>query len=174
MKPLSSSPPVSLPPVFGVLLGRLPAYPGSVLLVNALNLGLARQLPADVCALLLHRKLRIHVRDANLTFDFSWTGQRFSAFPRHHATDLTISAGAHDFVRLAQRQEDPDTLFFSRRLAMEGDTELGLVVKNALDALELPALDLQRWTPLQLLARLGPRKRIAGIGPRGHGVERHD
>jgi hypothetical protein len=33
-------------------------------------------------------------------------------------------------------QEDPDTLFFSRRLAMEGDTELGLLIKNTLDAID--------------------------------------
>jgi predicted lipid carrier protein YhbT len=38
-------------------------------------------------------------------------------------------------VALALRREDPDTLFFSRRLVLEGDTELGLVVKNALDAM---------------------------------------
>ena len=77
-------------------------------------------------------------------------------------------------MRLAQRQEDPDTLFFSRRLAMEGDTELGLVVKNALDALELPVLDLQQWGPLQLLAHLGPRQRSAGVGPRQPAGNRHD
>ena len=146
-------PPFALPHALGSLLERLPAYPGSMLLVSALNLGLARQLPADVCAFLLHKKLRIHVRDARLTFDFTWTGQRFAASPRQQVTDLAISASAHDFMRLALRQEDPDTLFFSRRLAMEGDTELGLVVKNALDALELPVLDLQQWAPQQVLAR---------------------
>lgn len=174
MKPLSSSPPLALPPALGSLLGRLPAYPGSLLLVSALNLGLAHQLPADVGRLILHKKLRIHVRDARLTFDFCWTGQRFAACPRQQATDLAISASAHDFMCLAQRQEDPDTLFFSRRLAMEGDTELGLVVKNALDALELPVLDLQQWTPLQLLARLGPQQRSAGVGPRQHAGKNHD
>ena len=60
---------------------------------------------------------------------------------------------ARCFLRLAQRQEDPDTLFFSRRLSIEGDTELGLVVKNALDALELPVFGLQQWAPQQVLAR---------------------
>ena len=139
------------------LLERLPAYPGSLLLVSALNLGLARHLPADVRQFLLNKKLRIHVRDARLTFDFAWTGQRFAACPRQQATDLTLSASAHDFLRLAQRQEDPDTLFFSRRLSIEGDTELGLVVKNALDALELPVFDLQQWLPHQVLARLAAR-----------------
>ncbi len=143
-----------LPQPVGALLSSLPAYPGSLLLVGALNLVLAKQLPDDVRQLLLDKKLRIHVRDARLTFDFAWTGQRFAACAQQQATDLTLSATAQDFMRLAQRQEDPDTLFFSRRLSIEGDTELGLVVKNALDALELPVLDLQQWAPHQVLARL--------------------
>ena len=73
------------------------------------------------------------------------------------APDLTISASANDFMLLAQRKQDPDTLFFSRRLSMQGDTELGLVVKNALDALELPVLDPAQWTPRAVLARLLPK-----------------
>jgi predicted lipid carrier protein YhbT len=36
--------------------------------------------------------------------------------------DLAISANAQDFMLLAQRQQDPDTLFFNRRLVMEGDS----------------------------------------------------
>jgi predicted lipid carrier protein YhbT len=55
--------------------------------------------------------------------------------------DLTIGACVHDLVRLARREEDPDTLFFSRRLALEGDTELGLLFKNTLDALDTSAFD---------------------------------
>ncbi len=143
-----------LPSPVGSLLSRLPAYPGSFLLVTALNRMLAQQLPADVRQYLLGKKLRIHVRDAGLTFDFTCTGQRLTACKTQETTDLTISANAQDFLRLAQRQEDPDTLFFNRRLSMEGDTELGLVVKNAIDAMELPVLDLQQWTPDKVLARL--------------------
>ncbi|MGL4734573.1 MAG: ubiquinone anaerobic biosynthesis accessory factor UbiT, partial [Enterovibrio sp.] len=41
---------------------------------------------------------------------------------------------------LAARKEDPDTLFFQRRLLIEGDTALGLQVKNALDSVDLSAL----------------------------------
>lgn len=33
-----------------------------------------------------------------------------------------------------------DTLFFSRRLLMEGETDLGLLVKNTLDAIDWDAL----------------------------------
>ena len=143
-----------LPQPMGAILSNLPAYPGSLLLVGALNLVLAKQLPNDVRQLVQGKKLRIHVRDARLTFDFSWTGRRFAACSKQQTTDLTLSATVHDFLRLAQRLEDPDTLFFSRRLSIEGDTELGLVIKNALDALELPVFDLQQWAPHQVLARL--------------------
>jgi predicted lipid carrier protein YhbT len=150
-----------LPEPVGLVLSRLPAYPGSLLLVTALNQVLARQLPADVRQYLLGKRLRIRVTDARLTFDFTCTGTRFVASRKQDTTDLTISANAQDFLRLAQRQEDPDTLFFNRRLSMEGDTELGLVVKNAIDALELPVLDLKQWTPDKVLARFLPRKRTA-------------
>ena len=164
-----TTPSFVVPPRIGSLLARLPAYPGSVLLATALNLALAHQLPSDVRQLLLNRRLRIHVRDARLTFDFGWTGQRFAALRRQQQADLVISANGQDFLRLAQRQEDPDTLFFSRRLSMGGDTELGLVVKNTLDALELPVLDLGEWGPRKVLARLAPQRQQAGIGPRHEG-----
>ena len=144
----------AVPAPVAAVLSRLPAFPAALLLTTALNASVARQLPADVGALLLHKRLRIQVLDARVTLDFTWTGGAFAPRARHAQTDLCISASAHDFLRLAQRQEDPDTLFFNRRLSMEGDTELGLVVKNTLDALELPVLDLQQWAPRQLLARL--------------------
>lgn len=167
---MDPSSPFLLPRRLGLLLGRLPPYPGSLLLATALNVALARQLPADVRRLLAGRKLRIHVRDAGLTFDFCWAGERFAACPPRRAADLTVSASGQDFLRLAQRREDPDTLFFSRRLSMEGDTELGLVVKNALDALEWPVLDLHQWTPRQVIARLAPRRQPPGVGPRHPGA----
>ena len=150
----TTSRPFTLPTPLAALTGRLPAYPGSLLLVTALNLGVARQIPSDVGEMLRGKRLRIQVRDARVTLDFTWTGNAFAARPRQRETDLCINASAHDFLLLAQRQQDPDTLFFNRRLVMEGDTELGLVVKNTLDALELPVLDLQQWAPRQVLARL--------------------
>jgi predicted lipid carrier protein YhbT len=163
-----------VPEHLGALLARLPAYPGSVLLSTALNFGLAGQLLPDVRQLLANRKLRIHVRDARLTFDFTWTGQRFTALRKGQPADLVISANGEDFLRLAQRQEDPDTLFFSRRLSMEGDTELGLVVKNTLDALEVPVLDLREWAPAKVLSRFAPPRQGNGVGPRHPGGPRHD
>lgn len=146
-----------LPKPVGQLLSRLPAYPGSLLFVTGLNLALASKLAPDVTQLLLGKKLRLRVTDAQLAFDFEWANGRFVACQNKGAADLTISASAHDFVLLARRQEDPDTLFFSRRLSMEGDTELGLLVKNTIDAIELPVFNLEQLKPAQVLARLRAR-----------------
>ena len=92
------------------------------------------------------------MRDARVAFDFAWNGQRFapcsppgvgsaSSQPSPQAPDLTISASAHDFMLLAQRKQDPGHPVLQPPPVHGGDTELGLVVKNALDALELPVLD---------------------------------
>jgi predicted lipid carrier protein YhbT len=141
----------------GSLLSRLPAYPGSLLFVTGLNLALSKLLAPDVTQMLVGKKLRLRVTDAQWTFDFAWLNGRFAACQNPGEADLTISASAYDFVLLARRQEDPDTLFFSRRLAMEGDTELGLLVKNTIDAIELPVFNLAQFKPTHVLARLRAR-----------------
>ena len=96
--------PFLLPKPVGQLLSRLPAYPGSLLFVTGLNLALARNLAPDVTAMLLGKKLRLRVTDAQLAFDFEWSNGRFSACQNRGVADLTISASAHDFVLLARRQ----------------------------------------------------------------------
>lgn len=54
--------------------------------------------------------------------------------PAFGAPDITVRARLEDYLALALRREDPDSLFFARRLVIEGDTELGVALKNALDA----------------------------------------
>jgi predicted lipid carrier protein YhbT len=145
---------------------RLPAYPGSLLCVAALNLVLRPHLPQDVRACLRGRPLRVRVSDAGVAFDFSWKEKAgaaagegaFAALPAGGQVDLEIAACARDFLALARREQDPDTLFFARRLSMEGDTELGLLVKNTLDAMDAPVLELGRQA-LQGMLRAIPRPR---------------
>lgn len=149
-----------IPKPMGKLLSLLPAYPGSLLFVTALNLALIKNLPDDVRASLNDKKLRITISDAQLSFDFKWMQKSFTACRNMGEADLTISASAHDFLLLAQRQEDPDTLFFSRRLSMEGDTELGLLVKNTIDAIELPVFHLAQISPENVLARMKEKLKV--------------
>ena len=134
----SSTSAVRLPAPLARVLGHLPRHPGSVLLATGLNLVLARHLHPDTLHMLEGRFLRIDVADAGLCFDYTWRDGAFrAARPGPAGPDLTFRADAWDFHCLLQRREDPDTLFFSRRLVIEGDTELGLMVKNTLDALDM-------------------------------------
>lgn len=153
-----------LPEPVGKLLSLLPVYPGSLLFATGLNLALGGNLPDDVQQSLNGKKLRIAVTDAKVSFDFQWLNGRFAACGNQGEPDLTISASAHDFLLLARRQEDPDTLFFSRRLSMEGDTELGLLVKNTLDAIELPVFELGKLAPARVLGRIKATTGGAGRG----------
>lgn len=136
-----------LPPAIGRLLGRLPPQPPAWLFVQGLNRLLAPQLPEDVKQALFARRLRLRVDDMGLDIDFSWQGQAFEMARHGNTPDLTIGACAHDLVLMARRQEDPDTLFFCRRLILEGDTELGLLFKNTLDGLDASAFDWRRLLP---------------------------
>ena len=140
------SAPLRIPAAIGRLLGRLPPQPPAWLFVQGLNRILAPQLPEDVRQARFARRLRLRVEDAGLAIDFSWQGKAFE-MARHEQPDLTIGACAHDLVRMARRQEDPDTLFFSRRLVLEGDTELGLLFKNTLDGLDASAFDWRKLLP---------------------------
>jgi predicted lipid carrier protein YhbT len=150
-------PTYQVPKPVGDLLSRLPAYPGSLLFVAGLNLALTQHLASDVTPLLVGKKLRLCVTDAQWAFDFAWVNGRFVACQNAGEADLTIAASAYDFMLLARRQEDPDTLFFSRRLSMEGDTELGLLVKNTLDAIEAPLVNLEQFKPSRVFATLKSR-----------------
>lgn len=143
----------ALPVPLARILGRLPTFPGSCLFAAGLNLAIAPRLPNDVRAALKGKTVCIQVRDAAVRFDVSWRNGRFEACRPCAVPDLAIGASAADFMLLAQRREDPDTLFFGRRLTMEGDTELGLLVKNTLDAIELPVFDPARFMPAPIIAR---------------------
>ncbi|EIV6850016.1 SCP2 domain-containing protein [Klebsiella aerogenes] len=82
------------------------------------------------------RWLSINVRDIDLLWYTSVVDGRLVVSQQADA-DVSFSADASDLLMIAARKQDPDTLFFQRRLVIEGDTELGLYVKNLMDAIEL-------------------------------------
>lgn len=77
--------------------------------------------------------LRLEI--AGLGFGPQFTLDAIGLRPAFGKPDVTMRASLADYAALALRREDPDTLFFTRRLALEGDTALALEIKNALDAL---------------------------------------
>jgi O2-independent ubiquinone biosynthesis accessory factor UbiT len=147
-----------IPQTVGRAVARLPQLPPTLVLVGALNLALDRILPRDRLEPVIGKRLLIAVTDAGLTLRFSMTSGGFVPTTDKTEPDLRISATTRDFLALVLREEDPDTLFFSRRLLMEGDTDLGLLVKNTLDTIELPSLaSLSPKRVLERLLRTSPR-----------------
>ncbi|MBL1271058.1 MAG: SCP2 sterol-binding domain-containing protein [Oceanospirillales bacterium] len=80
------------------------------------------------------RRIRLEVNGGQpgVTFGF-WAGRlRVLEGPGEAIIRGSLAA----LKTLAERRQDPDQLFFQRRLVIEGDTELGLGLKNLLDSLE--------------------------------------
>ena len=90
------------------------------------------------------RQLRVEVIDAGIGLDLCFDGGRLLAAGSGKSPDLIFRGNVHDFLLLATRREDSDSLFFQRRLKIEGDTELGLAIKNFLDAIEMESLPWHR------------------------------
>ncbi|GIX28300.1 MAG: hypothetical protein KatS3mg123_2181 [Burkholderiales bacterium] len=127
----------AFPRPLAALLARLPAYPPSAAFAALLNLALlGRLLPRDALTPIEGRRIRIVAEDLGLRVEFTLTARGFRPCTGRQPPDLALRAQAVDFLRLAARLEDPDTLFFSRRLVLQGDTELGLLIKNTLDAMD--------------------------------------
>ncbi|CAH0526761.1 ubiquinone anaerobic biosynthesis accessory factor UbiT [Vibrio hippocampi] len=96
--------------------------------------------------------LKIHIRDLNLSWFISYDDEQLIVADTPKQQDVSFSGDLNDLVLIAGRKEDPDTLFFQRRLSIEGDTELGLEVKNLMDSVDLDALPKPMFNALMRLA----------------------
>ena len=107
------------------------------------------------------RWLRIEVSDLGMAWSLTRdaVGLRLA---KDASVDVCIRGNWKEFLLLASRQEDPDTLFFRRRLVIEGDTELGLAVKNLVDSLDPDLMPPRVW---QLVSWLGAAAKEEGKAP---------
>ncbi|MGZ5034148.1 MAG: ubiquinone anaerobic biosynthesis accessory factor UbiT [Usitatibacter sp.] len=110
----------------------------SLALASALNIFLRRKLPAELFERLDGRHVEICAREPSFRACFRVRGRHFIPSRPVAEPYLRFRASARDFAAIAARVEDADTLFFNRRLVVEGDTEVALLVKNTLDAIEAP------------------------------------
>jgi predicted lipid carrier protein YhbT len=106
----------------------------------------------DELEFLAGRKVRIRVHDLNIDWLLSVEGNRFVPLDRQGDADVCISGNGLDFAILATRQADPDTLFFQRKIRIEGDTDLGLAVKNTMDGMDWEDLPVPLRRFLEVLA----------------------
>jgi len=131
----------TLPGFVATVGNKLPQWPHALALTAGLNAVVKMKLLAeDSLNLLEGRTFLIDVFDTGGRAAFTFRNGLFRPlFSTPETPDLAFRANLSAFLQLAARQEDPDTLFFNRELSIEGDTELGLIVKNMLDAMEWPS-----------------------------------
>lgn len=99
-----------------------------------LNQLFSEALKEDEFDLLEGRYLSLNVQDLGIKITLTLKNQRLELTNKPGET--VIRGNWPAFVQLALRKEDPDGLFFRRLLLIEGDTELGLGIKNLLDSLD--------------------------------------
>lgn len=125
-------------------LALLPEAPPAHALALVLTAGIyAGLVTREALAPLTGKTVSLELTDLGTRVRVTYDGARFKASSAEAGADLTIRSTVSGYLALLVRREDPDTLFFTRRLVMTGDTDLGLVVKNALDAIEWPRLPFQ-------------------------------
>ncbi len=156
------------PPLQG-LLRALPDTLHSEVFARLFNHLLKGQYMAEQLGDLEGKRLCLSITDSRSELLFVIRGQHFVRLPKREALapwDVRIAGHLDDFWLLVTRSEDPDTLFFHRRLVLEGETETGLYIKNMLDALDF---DWDAHFEAVLGARLGS---LAGQAVRRLRLER--
>ncbi len=117
---------------------RMPERMNFLLVEQMLNRAFAEQIAEGDFDFLQHRVLQVEVLDAGLFVGVSFDRNRLLCrYFRATAgkSDVTLSIASVDAIDLIQQQVDPDTLFFQRKLKINGDTELAHHVKNTIDKL---------------------------------------
>jgi predicted lipid carrier protein YhbT len=129
-----------MPGPFSLPLRVLPGKFHGWILSNLLNRVFRSQLKEGELDFLEGRVVHIKVSDMGILYALTLhQGKLLEAGKR--GADLSITGSVYDYLLLIAGREDPDTLFFQRHLVMDGDTGLGVHLKNMLAAVnpnELP------------------------------------
>jgi predicted lipid carrier protein YhbT len=121
-------------------------------LLEALKLVFKEALEDGDFEFLEDKWLKVAIKDLNLAWYISYQDEKLVVAEKPVQEDVSFSGNLNDLVLIAGRKEDPDTLFFQRRLSIEGDTELGLEVKNLMDSVDLEQLPKAMQVALNQLA----------------------
>ena len=167
--------PLTLPRAFSFPARLVPIWLHSRVLAQVLSHVLAHQIADGELAMLEGKTLGVAIRDAGVEYRLTLEGAALVA--SDDRPDVVMSGGLHAFLLMLARREDPDTLFFQRLLAIEGDTALGLEIKNFLDRLEweaLPIAPLLKRAPQQALSAFETvvpwLAKLPGLGDQARGA----
>ncbi|MDX1592610.1 MAG: SCP2 sterol-binding domain-containing protein [Gammaproteobacteria bacterium] len=151
-----------LPGLLALPLRLVPGVVHSTALATVLDRVLERPLADGELEFLFGRTVAIRVEDAQVEYRLFLGVGGFYAGSTEREADVTMHGTLYDFLVLATGEEDPDTLFFQRRLRISGDTALGLQVKNLLDGLDLGVHALPESTRTWIDGALAAYRRLFG------------
>ena len=151
-----------LPKKLSLPLKILPAFVHNKVLVTTLNRMFDKELKEGELDFLQNKIVHISIEDAGIEYSFTLNNDRLTAADKKHSPDLILQGTVYNYLLLASRQEDTDTLFFSRRLHMQGDTELGLYVKNFLDGMDMDSHKVPAYLGSLLKKSLPVYERLFG------------
>jgi O2-independent ubiquinone biosynthesis accessory factor UbiT len=117
------------------LVQRLPVQPPSLLAACWLDRALWPRLDDSQREALSGQVVELELQEPGVRVRLILGPRGFSPAPSTRPTAVSIRAQSLALWRLVRGEDDADRLFFERALVMEGDTELGLVLKNTLDAI---------------------------------------
>jgi len=159
-KPAQSHPlfpaPLSLP------LRVIPSFIHNKALVATLNRIFNKDLKDGELDFLHGKLVHISIEDVGVDYRFTLNDDKLIPGNMSQSPDLFLKGTVYDYLLLASRSEDTDTLFFSRRLHMQGDTELGLYVKNFLDGLDMDSHKIPAYLESALQKSLPLYERLFG------------
>ncbi|MDA0117185.1 ubiquinone anaerobic biosynthesis accessory factor UbiT [Vibrio sp. T11.5] len=121
-------------------------------LLNGLKMVFKEALEDGDFEFLQDKWLKIEIKDMHLSWCLSYQKDKLIVANAQVEEDIAFRGNLNDLVLIAGRKEDPDTLFFQRRLSIEGDTELGLEIKNLMDSIDFEQLPKPLQTLLNQLA----------------------
>jgi O2-independent ubiquinone biosynthesis accessory factor UbiT len=127
------------PLTFSKVSTKMPFILNAALVEQLCNKAFSEQITDGDFDFLERKILQIEILDANL-----WVGLGFAQkkvrcvhFKTNSSpSDVTLSINSTDAISLIQQEIDPDTLFFQRKLKINGDTNLAHQVKNTIDTLD--------------------------------------
>ncbi|WP_444994008.1 ubiquinone anaerobic biosynthesis accessory factor UbiT [Aliikangiella sp. IMCC44359] len=104
-----------------------------------LNTILKEQIIDNCFDFLTNKIVLINIKDADLNIGLSFSHKKlvclyFSQLKQ--IADAELSINTPDAICLMLQEKDPDTLFFQRKLSINGDTELAHQLKNTIDAFD--------------------------------------
>jgi predicted lipid carrier protein YhbT len=138
------------PPLLAKPIGLLPQKLHSIAIVKVLNTILQEPLQEGDLEFLEEQSVSVEITDLKLQFALGLQQEKLIESNWQEKDNLNLRGNLYDFLLLASRQEDSDTLFFQRRLKMTGSTDLGLEVKNLLDGLDMESIRFHKQIDFSL------------------------